>query len=108
MKIHFLSHQTLAVSNRFGCDSAESVKSYSIRVAVVRVATSLTVASDAMNALVAMVLVDSNHAADTPFSVNPNPIYRNRLDVLLLLHGQNSNTEMMEYHFQYHHFLNFD
>ena len=97
-------------SNRSDCDSVESVEKCWIRAAAVdRVATSSAVASpDEVNASAVMVLVDSFHAADKPFSVNPNPIYRNRADVVLLLVEQNSSIEMMEYHFRCHRFRHFD
>lgn len=94
----------MAVSDRSDCDSAESAESYSHRVAADdRGATSSAFASDVVNALAAMDLVDSYHAVDTPFSVNLSPKYRN-LVAILLLDGQSLHIEMMECHSQYHHF----
>lgn len=94
----------MAVSDRSDCDSAESAESYSPRVAADdREATSSAFASDVVNALAAMDLVDSYHAVDTPFSVNLSPKYRN-LVAILLLDGQSWHIEMMECHSQCHHF----
>lgn len=109
MKIHFLLKQTLAVLVRSDCDLAESAENCSIREGADRAATSSAVASDEVNALAAMDLVDSIHEVDTPFFVNPNPEYRNRVvDVFLALYGQSLSIEMLGCHFRCHRFHYYD
>lgn len=89
------------------------------------VATSLAVASDAMNASVAAVFVAAAafHAVDKPFSANLNPKCHNRVADVVTAHlfaaggggdddvhdcdadddARNSSSETMECHFPNHH-----
>lgn len=91
------------------------------------VATSLAVASDAMNALAVMAVaaVVAYHVVDKPFSANLNPKYHNRVaDVVIVrlfaaaggddgVHdcdvdddddARNSSNETMECHYQDHRY----